>query len=168
MTGNPIASEFIAAREFDAPRDVLWTCFTGVERMKQWWGPKGFTVLSAKMDLRPGGLFHYSMRAPDGKVMWGKFAYREIVPQERIVFLNSFSDEAGGITRHPFHPTWPLQLRTIFTFDQLPSGRSKFTLHWSPYEASAEERKTFEAGHDSMTQGWTGTLDQLEAYLAKP
>lgn len=29
------------------------------------------------------------------------------------------------------------------------------------------ERKTFEAGHESMQQGWTGTLDQLAEYLAK-
>ncbi len=30
-----------------------------------------------------------------------------------------------------------------------------------------EERKTFDAGHASMTQGWSGTMEQLEAYLAK-
>ena len=71
------------------------------EHMKQWWGPKGFTVIAAKMDLRPGGSYHYGMQSPDGNTMWGKFVYREIVPQERIVFINSFSDEKGGITRHP-------------------------------------------------------------------
>jgi hypothetical protein len=33
--------------------------------------------------------------------MWGKFVFREITPPERMVFIDSFSDEAGGITRHP-------------------------------------------------------------------
>ncbi len=98
--------------------------------------------------------------------MWGKFVYREIVPPERMVFINSFSDEKGGLTRHPLSPTWPLEMLTTFTFDDLGDSKTRFTIRWSPYKASAEEQKTFDAGHDSMTQGWGGTLQQLEAYLA--
>lgn len=96
-----MASEFVMSRVFDAPRGLLWQCFTDPERMKHWWGPKGFTVLSSKMDLRVGGTYHYGMKASNGAAMWGLFKYREIVPQERLVFVNAFSDEAGGITRHP-------------------------------------------------------------------
>jgi hypothetical protein len=40
-------------------------------------------------------------------------------------------------------------------------------VRWAPYEATDEERKTFDAGHDSMKGGWGGTMDQLEAYIAK-
>ena len=50
------------------------------------------------MDLRPGGTYHYGMQTPDGSVMWGKMVYREIVPPEKLVFINSFSDEKGGLT----------------------------------------------------------------------
>ena len=96
-----MASEFVMSRVFDAPRALLWQCFTDPERMKHWWGPKGFTVLSSKMDLRVGGSYHYGMHAPNGAAMWGLFKYRESVPQEKLVFINSFSDEACGITRHP-------------------------------------------------------------------
>ena len=56
---------------------------------------------------------------------------------------------------------------SIFTFEEQPGGKTKFTIRWSPHNATEEERKTFDAGHDSMQQGWTGTLDQLEAYLAQ-
>ncbi len=49
-----MAGEFVMSRVFDAPRDLVWKCFTEPERMKQWWGPKGFKVLSVKMDLRAG------------------------------------------------------------------------------------------------------------------
>jgi uncharacterized protein YndB with AHSA1/START domain len=56
-------------------------------------------VVAANMDLRVGGTYHYGMRAPDRNVMWGKFAYREVTPPRRLVFINSFSDEKGGITR---------------------------------------------------------------------
>ena len=159
--------DFMMSRVLDAPRDLLWTCFTDPERMKHWWGPKGVKVTASKMDLRVGGTYHYGMRAPDGNVMWGKFAYREVAPPERLVFINSFSDEKGGITRHPMNPSWPIELRTTFTFEQQPDGMTKFTMRWSTYNATAEEQKTFDAGVASMTQGWTETLDQLATNLAR-
>jgi uncharacterized protein YndB with AHSA1/START domain len=162
-----MAEDFVMSRVFDVPRDLLWRCFTEPERMKQWWGPKGFKVLSAKMDLRPGGSYHYGMQSPDGHAMWGRFIFREVVPQERLVFINSFSDEKGGITRHPGNENWPLELLSSFTFEDMPGGKTKFTVRWAPHNASAEERKTFDASRDSMRQGWGGTMDQLEAYLPK-
>ncbi len=159
--------DFVISRVFDAPRELVWSAFTDPERMKHWWGPKGFTVIASKMDLRPGGSYHYGMKAPDGTPMWGKFVYREIAPPERMVLVNSFSDEAGGITRHPLSPTWPLQLLSTFIFEEQPGGKTQFTLRWAAYDATAEEQKTFDASHDSMRQGWGGTMEQLAAYLAK-
>jgi uncharacterized protein YndB with AHSA1/START domain len=57
-------------------------------------------VIAATIDLRVGGIYHYGMIAPDGSPMWGKFVFREIVAPERMVFVNSFSDEAGGTVSH--------------------------------------------------------------------
>jgi uncharacterized protein YndB with AHSA1/START domain len=161
-----MAGEFVMSRVFDAPRDLVWKCFTEPERMKQWWGPKGFKVLAAKMDLRPGGTYHYGMLAPNGQTMWGKFVYREIVPGERMVFINSFSDEKGGITRHPGNENWPLELLSTFSFEDAPGGKTKFTVTWTPHNASEDERKTFDSSRQSMLQGWGGTMDQFENYLA--
>jgi uncharacterized protein YndB with AHSA1/START domain len=158
--------DFIVSRVFDAPRDRLWQCFTDPERMKHWWGPKGFTVIAPKMDLRVGGTYHYGMKAPDGSPMWGLFTYREVAPRERLVFVNSFSDENGGVTRHPLAPTRPLYMLSTFTFEDAPGGKTKFTVCWQTLDASPEEQKAFDAAHDSMTQGWGGTMDQLAAYPA--
>ncbi len=160
-------NEFIISRGFDVPRALLWSCFTEPERMRQWWGPKGCKVVAANMDLRPGGSYHYGLQMPDGVTMWGKFLYREIVPPERMVFINFFSDENGGVTRHPMVPTWPLEMLSTFNFDDL-GETSRFTVCWSPHNATEEERKTFDSEQmrASMTQGWTGTMDQLADYLA--
>jgi uncharacterized protein YndB with AHSA1/START domain len=163
---GPSSKDFVISRVLDAPRDLVWKAFTDPERMKRWWGPKGFTVIASKMDLRVGGTYHYGLKAPDGSPMWGKFVFREIVPTERMVFVNSFSDEAGGTTRHPMAPTWPLEMLSTFSFEDEPGGKTRFTVRWSPHNASEDERKTFDAGQTSMTQGWSGTLEQLEAYLA--
>ena len=56
---------------------------------------------------------------------------------------------------------------STFSFEELADGKTKFTVRWTTHNASAEEKKTFDNGRDSMTQGWDGTMDQLEAYLAK-
>jgi uncharacterized protein YndB with AHSA1/START domain len=160
------SEEFVISREFDAPRNLVFAAWTEPERMAQWWGPKGFTVTFAKLDLRPGGMFHYGMRGPDGSEMWGKMVYREITPPERLVVIVSFSDENGGTTRHPMAPAWPLEMLNTITF----AGRgdkTTITLRSSAWNATEEERATFKAGHASMQGGFTGTFNQLVEYLAK-
>ena len=126
----------------------------------QWFGPKGFTITTANMDLRPGGTLLFSMRSPDGKEMWGKFVYREIIPPERIVWVNSFSDKDGGLTRHPMTPSWPMEMLSSVTFTE-QAGKTTVTIQWSPLNASAEELQTFENMRSGMNQGWGGTLEQL-------
>ena len=101
ITVAPASKPFVITRTFDAPRDKVWKAWAERDRLMQWFTPKGFKMTTAKLDLRPGGMFHYCMRSTDGKEMWGKFVYREIAAPNRIVVVNSFSDEKGGITRHP-------------------------------------------------------------------
>lgn len=157
---------YVISREFPAPRELLWKAWTERERLMQWFGPRGFTMSTAKLDFRPGGTFHYAMRAPDGKEMWGKFIYREVVAPQKIVLVNCFSDEAGGITRHPFSATWPLEMLTTTTLTER-GGKTLFTIEWVPLNATIAELKTFDTMRESMTQGWTGTFQQLDEYLAK-
>jgi len=167
MSDTMTSTDFVISRTFDAPRELVWECFTNPERMKDWWGPKGVSVVHSKMDLRVGGTYHYAMKNPDGSVMWGRQVYREITPPSRLVFINSFSDEHGGLGRHPMAPTWPLEMYSVFTLEDAPGGKTKFTVTWRPHNATEEERKTFDSGHQSMQGGWSGTFDVLEAYLAK-
>jgi uncharacterized protein YndB with AHSA1/START domain len=158
---------FEISHVFDAPRERVWQSWTEAERLKQWWGPKGFVVTHCKIDLRPGGTMHYCLRTPNGHEMWGKFAYREIVKPERLVFVNSFSDPKGGVTRHPGHASWPLEMLSTILFEAL-GGKTKVTVQWVPADTSTEtERKTFDEGRDSMKMGWSGTFEQFTDYLKK-
>jgi uncharacterized protein YndB with AHSA1/START domain len=157
---------FVISRTFDAPRDLVWKAWTERDRLMQWFGPKGSTMRHATMDFRPGGVFHYCLRSPDGNDMWGKFVYREIVPPERIVWMHSFSDEQGGLTRHPFSSGWPLEMLTTVTFAE-HEGKTKVTVRWVPINPTAAERETFQNNREGMKMGWTGTFDQLTEYLAK-
>ncbi|MBK7827134.1 SRPBCC domain-containing protein [Nannocystis sp.] len=157
--------EFVISREFAAPRALVFKVWTEAEHLARWWGPKGFTLGVARLDLRPGGVFHYSMRSPQGHEMWGKFVYDEISPPSRIVFVSSFSDAAGNLTRHPGSATWPLEVRSTLTFSE-HQGITTITLRGEPINASADERRTFRDGHRSMQGGFGGTFTQLSEYLA--
>ena len=161
-----LVQPFVITHTFDAPRELVWKAWTEREHLMKWFGPEGFKMPAAKLDFRPGGIFHYCLCAPDGKEMWGKFVFREIIAPEKIVLVNSFSDEDGGLTRHPFSPAWPLEMLTTTTFAG-HEGKTVLTIEWVPLDATAEERQAFDGARDGMTQGWTGTFRQLAAYLAK-
>ncbi len=163
---KPSEGAFVMTRVFNEPRELVWKAWTEAERLKQWFGPKGFAMPTCKIDLRPGGVFHYALRSPDGHAMWGKWVFREIVKPERLVFVVSFSDEKGGITRHPMSPTWPLETLSTITFAE-NQGRTTITVEWIPINATEAERKAFADGHESMQQGWGGTMEQFAEYLAK-
>ena len=163
---EPKPTDFVISRVFAAPRDLVWKCFTEPERMQVWFGPKGSVIVSSTMDLRAGGSYHGALRDETGRIMWAKFVYRAIEAPKRLVWVHSFSDQAGGLTRHPLSPTWPLELLTTVTFEDVGNGQTKVTLHWTPLNATPEEQKTFEAARDGATIGWNGSFDRLDSYLA--
>lgn len=98
--------------------------------------------------------------------MWGRFRYLDIEAPRRIVFINSFSDEAGGITRAPFDEQWPQEMRNTITLSEA-SGVTTLTLTGRPENATPEEAAVYDAHHESMHQGFGGTFDKLAAYLAQ-
>ena len=158
--------ELVIERIFDAPRDLVWKAWTEPERLMQWWGPKGSTLTVARLVFRPGGVFHYSMRAPNGQERWGKCVYREITAPKRMVYMNSFSDAEGNLTRDPLSATWPIEILNTLTLSER-EGKTNLTLRGSPYCANEAERKTFDDARSGVQQGFKGTLDQLSNYLAK-
>lgn len=158
--------DLVITRTFDAPRELVFQAFTQADHLQHWWGPKGTTLRVSKLDVRPGGVFLYSMEAPDGNKMWGKFVYREVVAPEKIVFTNSFSDEEGNIIRAPFSQTWPLEVLNTWTLTE-EVGKTTITLHGVPLNATEEEQQNFADMYGSMQQGFGGTFDQLENYLAR-
>lgn len=155
---------FVITRNIKAPRETVFDAFTNPDHLAQWWGPKGFTFLSCKVDMRPGGTFHYGMQGPDGAVMWGMLRYREVVPYQKLVFITEFSDEEGNAMRHPLAANWPLQTMTIATFTEA-GGKTMISFEVRPVEASNVELELFASAHGGMNVGTNGMFDMLDAYL---
>jgi uncharacterized protein YndB with AHSA1/START domain len=158
--------QFVITRSFAASRERLWSAWTDPAQMAQWLGPKGTTGTTLAADLRPGGLLHWRMDGADGSAMWGRAVYREVSPPQRLVYVQSFSDSAGGIARAPFFGgRWPLEMLTVVTFEEEEGGRTRVTLTWSPLDAEADEQSNFVSNIPSMQGGWGNSFDQLEALL---
>ena len=175
-SGTPAASSkpkkpasiapFVISRTFDAPRAAVIKAWTDEKELMKWWGPKGGKMLSAKMDLRPGGLFHYSMKSTNF-TMWGKWIIKEVELPDRLVWLNCFSDPRGGTISHPMMPDFPKELLTTVTFSE-KDGKTTVQVVWDPKDCTQAEQKAFDSIRDSMNQGWGGSLDALAEVLAMP
>ncbi len=152
--------ELVVTRIFDAPRELVFRAWTDPEHFVRWWGPECFTAPHCTIDLRPGGAWHACMRGPDGKDYWSKGVYREIVPPERIVTTDYFSNAEGEKiepTDHGLPESWPSEMLVTVTFEELAGGKTRLTVHQSVPEALARQIGAIE--------GWKQTLDKLEAFL---
>ena len=161
MTAN---QELQIMRTFDVPKETLFNMWTQPNHLKHWWAPIGFTVEIASIELESGGTFHYSQTSADGQTLWGKFVFREIENPNRLVFVNSFSDEMAKTVRAPFHPNWPLEILNKLIFTE-SKGKTTLMMQGIPISASEEEQALFRASHEGIKQGFTGTFDKLESYL---
>ncbi len=92
---TPSDREVVLTRVFDAPRRLVFDAFSKPELLKRWFGPRGFSLVLCEVDLRLGGGFRFVLRSPDGKEMGMRGVYREIVPPERTVHMESFDDYPG-------------------------------------------------------------------------
>ena len=98
--------EFVLERQFKAPRTLMFQVFTQPEHLKRWWAPQPYTVPVCTIDLRPGGIWHYCLRSPEGQEHWARSVYREIAPPEKLVYTSTFADEhANPIAGMPEHLT---------------------------------------------------------------
>jgi len=151
--------ELFITRIFDAPRESVWKAWTDADLMKRWWGPKGFTSPYYKIDFRVGGKFLYCMRSPEGKDYWGTGIYYEIIPQERIVFSDSFADEKGNVvpaTQYGMSADFPLEMLVTVIFEEI-EGKTKLTLSHVGIPAGADR--------DGANVGWNQSLDKLAEAL---
>jgi uncharacterized protein YndB with AHSA1/START domain len=130
-------------RIFDPPRALVFRAWTDPALAARWWAPRGFTLLSCEMQVRPGGAWRRRMRSQDGSVICKRGVYREIAAPERLVFTYADEDEAGA----PGHET----LVTV-TFAE-SGGKTVLTLQQTGFETAMLR--------DSHEAGWAGALEHL-------
>lgn len=129
-------------RRLDAPPALVYAAWTQPERLARWFGPDGGPVKMAKLDVRVGGRFHVRFQTEDGEEHNVGGEYREVVPNERLVFTWAWfsTPERESLVEVTIRPD---------------GDGALLRLHHSRFfdEAAA-------TGH---RRGWTGSLDKLAA-----
>jgi uncharacterized protein YndB with AHSA1/START domain len=155
MTTQPAESiaerEIVIARTINAARERVWEAFTIEEQVVLWWGPDGFRNTNHEMDVRPGGVWSYTMHGPDGTNYPNRVRYIEVVPPERLVYLH---DDG---TDNPDE-----QFETTVTFMER-EGKTVVTLRALFPTADVRRRHVEEYG---AVEGGTQTLGRLARFLA--
>lgn len=164
-TANTALCPFVIAREFRAPRALLWQVQTQAQHLQHWLSPEGFHTIHADMDFRVGGRYHYGLEGPNGLQMWGLQQFLEIVPEQKIVHLQSFSTPEGGLGRHPMAPAWPAYMHVTATWEDSANGVTIHTISWRPHESDDLGVSTFDGARAGMSAGFAGTFAKLDAYL---
>lgn len=149
-----IEHELVLTRNFDAPPDKVWRCWTEPALLEQWFCPKPWYVTEVNIDLRPGGEFSSVINGPDGEKFDNIGVFLEIEPQKRLVTTDAF--------RPGWIPSGRAFMAAEMTFEDAGDGRTRYTaraMHWD--EAARKE-------HEQMGfhEGWGKSADQLAA-LAK-
>ena len=158
MSDNTLTEDAVVIeRTFDAPVDLIWQMWIDPEHFKQWYGPNGFTVPVADMDMRVGGKRLVCMASPDGSMkMWTTGEYTEIVPNERLVYTESPADENGNVVSPSamgMPDGYPATTEVTVLLEDL-GGRTKMVMTHAGVRADS-----------GGAGGWKQAFDKLEDHI---
>jgi len=143
---RPSDREVIVTRLVNAPPHIVWEAWTRAELFRQWWIPKSaaLNLLSCEMDVRVGGGYRLVFKFQDSEMAFFG-TYREVVPNQRLVWTNDEAGDAG-------------QISTV-TFEE-KSGKTLVVMH--ELYPSKEALEAASGSYDAMAE----TFDQLEELVS--
>jgi uncharacterized protein YndB with AHSA1/START domain len=133
-------------RKFKASPRAVWRALTEAEALKQWMGPSDdFQVLLAETDVRAGGRYHIVMKSPDGEEHDVSGIYREVTPNQKLVYTWAWKSTPGR--------------ESLVTIELTPAGDGTELL-------LKHERFADKEARDRHEHGWTGCMKRLQRFLA--
>jgi uncharacterized protein YndB with AHSA1/START domain len=164
-------------RTFEAPRELVFEAWTRPEYLTQWYAPHGCTIRVVKLDVRPGGRFHWCIDNPSLPLQrilrprhsripaqhgecWCIGEFREIVRPERLVYTLATADSAGNAiepAQAGHDPRWPRESLVKVTLTEV-RGATLLTLEQNVLESLAK--------HTGAHPSWLQMLDRLSALVA--
>jgi len=132
-------------RRLNAPPAKVFAAWTDPDKVKRWMGPGDIRAVSAACDLRVGGRYDWLMKTPAGEDHAVGGVYREIIPNEKLVFTWAWK-------------TMP-ERESLVTVLLKPDGDGTLLTLTHEQFADADAR-------DRHRGGWTGALDNMEKYLS--
>jgi uncharacterized protein YndB with AHSA1/START domain len=98
---TPGDRDIVVVREFDAPRDLVFLCYSKPELLRRWYGLPDWTMPVCDIDFRVGGKWRFVTRSPDGFEMASQGIYTGIESPELIDQTETYDDNwTGGETKN--------------------------------------------------------------------
>ena len=131
-------------RLIPAPPERLFAYWTEPDLLVKWFGPEGFDVPSHHLDIRPGGRWRTTLRAPDGTLRTVSGVYNKIEPPRRLVFTWGWDDD-NGVRGH--------ETEVTVTFEPTPGGTRLKLI-----------QQVFQTGEvrDLHNGGWASSFNKLQ------
>ncbi len=126
--------DLIVTRILDSPVERVWKAWTDPDQVKFWWGPMDYTSPTCKIDLREGGQYVFSMRAPieqGGQDSYTTGVYKKIIPMERLEFTQSLADKDGNKiepSQIGMPPDFPREILTEVFFKKVRCDMTELTI----------------------------------------
>ena len=135
----------VLKRRLNATPAQVFSAWTDPAKLMRWFGPSGITMQHAEVDARVGGRYRIAARGDDGEDHVVGGIYREVVPDQKLVFTWAW------------HTTPERESRVTVTFKAEGSATIMTLTHEQFFDEGARDR------HRS---GWTSILDKLETFFA--
>jgi uncharacterized protein YndB with AHSA1/START domain len=131
-------------RRLNAPLAKIYRAWTDAAKISRWFGPEAAEMLRAETDVRVGGRFRIVFRGPDGEEHDVGGVYREVVPNQKLVFTWAWRS------------TPERESLVTVALKRDGDGTLLTLLHEQFFD---------EATRDRHGRGWSETLDKLESYV---
>lgn len=130
----------------DAPPEEVFRMLTESTELVKWWGPHGFTIPEAELNLTEGGRYRFRMAPPDGEPFHLSGEFLEIDPPWRLVYTFRWEEPA------------PDDRETVADLALGSTGEAtRLALSQGPF--LTEERR------ELHRNGWTESFEKLQAVL---
>lgn len=108
--------EIVSTRLIQATPEQVFAAFADPDRLKNWWGPDGFTNTFEQFDFKPNGTWRFTMHGPDGTDYQNTSTFDAIIKPHRIVFTHQkpMHRFQMTITMEPAGPATRFSFRMLF------------------------------------------------------
>jgi uncharacterized protein YndB with AHSA1/START domain len=142
----------LITREFDAPPHLVYKAWTTPELVERYWAGHRGKMTQVDIDLRVGGRWRYVMNTSEGYEIAFNGEYRELVPDERIVYTEMFEGAPGE------------PVVNVATFEELEGGRTRLELLTECHTQEVRDA-ILDSGMEGGMQEQMDLLDELAQSL---
>ena len=145
-TRTAVKPSLTLKRRINASPAKVFSAWTDPDKLKRWMGPGEVRLQLAEADPRVGGRYRLVMKTPDGNEPDVSGVYREIIPNEKLVFTWAWKSTP--------------ERESLVTILLKPDGDG--TLLTLMHEQLFDEE-----ARDKHQMGWIGCLDKLETFMGR-